>query len=93
MDGRPVSGHDIENDAQRMRTCEKNMEHPSPHLHQSASGSHDPEAFFLLRPSKNPGAIKGSLETENTMKFHYAIIDFHGNIFWHDPTTDHPFHT
>ena len=31
-----------------VRPMLKSMEHPSPHLHQSASGSHDPEAFFFI---------------------------------------------
>ncbi len=36
-----------------VRPTLKSMEYPSPHLHQSASGSHDPEAFFVQPTSYN----------------------------------------
>jgi hypothetical protein len=67
MDERPASGPDIENDVQKMRTCVKSMEHPSPHLHQSAFGFHNPEAFFLeptQKPTRNQSDVGKLIDHE-----------------------------
>jgi hypothetical protein len=69
-----------------VRPTLKSMEHPSPHLHQSASGSHDPGAiFFIVAPAYNAAGIVMPYQTVKTLTpfeagYLAGLIDGEGTI-------------